>query len=86
MMEPANKKWRTSNVLPFVRNKLEPRFLFTVISLTNTRVSTPVHYGDTIWLRLSPGVGGSSWSDGSVLGTSLSGNGRGRGGGGGRLG
>lgn len=69
MIPPTNKNWKSHHALPFVRTRVEPRFLFTVVSLTNTHVSTPVHYGDTIWLRLSQGVGGPTWRDGSVLGT-----------------
>lgn len=58
--------------MPFPRTRTSPRYLFTVLSLLNQVASTPVKYGDYIWLRSSEGVGGESWTDGSVLSARLS--------------
>ena len=43
------------------------RMLFTLYDMRNPASQEPIHYGDPVWLAISPGNGHHDWRRGSVL-------------------
>lgn len=67
----VNKGWAHSGGMPFAARRTAPRFLFTVVNLTDPFAGSVVRYGDPMWLRVAEGPGDVTWKNGAVMGVNL---------------